>query len=188
MTASGKIGLGQSRRGAAAFLVVLVTTIMLGSAFVALNTVRGTSLRVMESRDMSRALEVADSCASGAIKALPELLDTMILLMEMEEEASQTGEELDLNANEIYSEQFDLSYFGEQPFEIPEQTPWCRASIVNIQDETPPPGWSEDGGCFKRVTLNVEGQILLVRGEAEADVLASREVNVIGLFGPVQCF
>ncbi|MCA9562536.1 MAG: hypothetical protein KC561_03560 [Myxococcales bacterium] len=169
----------KNRRGAAVFIVVLMMGVMAGGAILALTQARTSTQVVSVGRQQSRATEVAHGCAAGAVKALPRMLDSLLVLMDIG--AIEVGQ--------IFDEQFDVAYFGPDPF-ASDQSPSCVASIVEIQDAISPSGYSQVGGCFKRITLLVTGEIAGDGngGEELAQVSTTREVMVRGIFGPVGCF
>lgn len=175
--------LATNRRGTAAFVVILLIGVMAAGSFLALAQVRTSLLVVGVGQDQAKAQEVAHACAAGSVKALPVMLNTMLLLMALEDP--------NLHASEMFAEQFDYEFFGEDPYGTTNQVPWCQCSLVDIQDDIPPAGWSERGGCFKRVTLDCTGEISRPStgssDPTQTQVATTREVVVRGLFGPTTC-
>lgn len=174
---------GRHRRGSITVVIVAVIAISMGASFLAFAQVRNSSLIGDESRDSVRALHNAEACAAASVKTLASFLIGIETLMEINPNA---------NANEIYAGQLASNLFGStSAYGRARLNPWCQATITSILRELPPPGWSTNAGCFRRVSLTVLGA-LYEPASANTDVTQTRAgteriLEVQGLFGPILC-
>jgi hypothetical protein len=176
----------RQRRGTAVAIVMLLILSVTGLGLAAISVGTQEIQFAVVGTDSSRALNVADACAAGAVKALPSLLETYILLTEWLPPSALPIP--------IVPAQFDSSFFAnasEAPFGSLHLAADCEAFIIDIADDEAAPGYSEGGGCFKRVTLRVTGWLRRT-GAASSDILqqqarTEREIIVRGIFGPIVC-
>lgn len=188
------------RRGAAVPVIVLLVLAVTGMGMLAIRQGQQSVTQGIVATDAQRALEVADACAAGAMKALPMFLDVYLMMMRQSAIAENmgsgegTGASIDWDAPPIFHEQFDPNYFGDDPFGNSPRSADCVVTIDEIADDAPAPGYSEGGGCFKRITLRVTASLSRTHAGnvASSDIMQNqsetvREVIVRGLFGPVSC-
>jgi hypothetical protein len=175
--------LGTNRRGSALLVVLLLALAVTGMGLMSIRHGQEEIAFSIVSTDSQRALDVADACAAGAIKTLPLMLDYYLTQM------SSTGE-----FPPIVNQQFDANFFGNEPFGAAPRVASCVVTIEEISDDAPAPGYSEGGGCFKRISLRATASLSRTTpgGVESSDILQQqsatvRQVIVRGLFGPVTC-
>jgi hypothetical protein len=183
--------LRRGRRGSAILVVVLLMLAVTGLGLLALRQGQDSVTLGSVSTDAQRALQIADACAAGAVKTLPTMLDAYLMLIrEFADDPAQWPP--------IFHQQLDASFFGDDATRQYGDSPRradCVVQILDIADDLSAPGYSEGGGCFKRITLLATAGLSRFRpvGGTSSDVLQRdsrtvREVLVRGLFGPVNCF
>ncbi|MBN1947086.1 MAG: hypothetical protein JW797_15530 [Bradymonadales bacterium] len=173
----------RNRQGSAVLLIVLLVLAVTGLGLLTMQQGQQQVTYGMVATDSQRALDVADACAAGAIKTLPFMLDYYL------SQASATGV-----FPPIVNQQFDANFFGYSPFGAAPRAATCVVTIEEVADDAPAPGYSEGGGCFKRVTLRAVATLFSVTpGSLESIDIEQRQnatvrqVVVRGLFGPVSC-
>ena len=163
-------------------IILMVMGITMGGSFLAFTQVRSSSLVATEARDSSRALQNATTCANAAVKSLPGMLNAILILADLNPT---------LGAQQLYASQLDDNLFGDTPYGHQELIPWCQATLTEIQDQLPPPGWDTKAGCFKEVHMIVDGQLLEQASDntnvRQTRALTERVLVVRALFGPVLC-
>jgi hypothetical protein len=177
----GSRSIPTQRRGAAVFMVIGIIGLTTASSLLAINQVQSNLNIVDSSVQQAASHQVATACSAGALKVLPGLLDSMIQLMEQGVAYSDS----------LFASQFDVAFFGESPLGGDERAPFCVSRIIDIQDDIPMVGYSRRGGCFKRVTLEVEGIVSRESADTATEVQrqteTSRTIVLHGTFGPLAC-
>lgn len=177
----GRLALRRDREGIAVLVVVLMTLAVAGLATLTIFQGRDHFTREMVLTDSVRALDAADACAAGALKVLPRMLDYYVTMLSQ-------GQDVPL-----VHQQFDPYFFGDQFGADDPRWADCVVQIVEIADDLPAPGYSEGGGCFKRITLRSTATVARTTStQASADISqnqigTTREVIVRGAFGPTTC-
>ena len=173
----------RNRRGAAVIVILLLILAVTGMGLMAIRQAQQGVTHGIVNTDSQRALQIADACAAGAIKALPPILDYYLM------EWRETG-----TAPDMYDEDIDENFFGDEPFGWAPRTAQCIVRLEEVAEDAPAPGYSEGGGCFYRISLRATA----VLGRTHASGVASsniqqnqsntvRQVIVRGLFGPASC-
>lgn len=177
--------LRHDRRGAAVAVIVLLILAVTGLGLLAMRQGQQSITLGRVNTDSQRALALADACAAAAVKTLPVILDTYMMF-------AREGSGIP----PIVPAQFGSDFFGT-PTYGPDSpyTASCTVELEDIQDDAPAPGYSEGGGCFKRITLRSTGTLVRTSpsGVASSDFeqagsATERQVLVRGLFGPTNCY
>ena len=170
------------RRGAAVWAVIAVVAMTTGTSMMAIQRIRVNMTVVQASGRNARAEQISHGCTDGAFAVLPSMLDSIMMQMTFDTDGS-------FHSNEIYLSQIDADMFHNTTALLHENAvPTCITRLDEMNSHAPMPGYSSEGGCFKLVTMTVEGGY--TRAIASADDLpttTSRTTVARGIIGPVQC-
>ena len=175
-----------TRRGIAAPIVMLTVLAATGMAVMSLQDASSASVQAAVLRESSRADQIAAACASAAIPMLPRIMDFYTM-------SYQAALEADPGATymPIVHQQWDPSFFGDDPFGDAIRDADCVIQIVDIASAGPGVGSSANVGCFSRVTLHVTATVGM--SGAISDDITQNITDVVSevvtrvLVGPGNC-
>lgn len=175
-----------NRRGYAAVLVMGMMVVATSTAVTSLRYTNshGTTASVL--METIRADEIASACASASIPMLPRIMDFYTMSYQAALAADPEAEYLP-----IVHQQWDPSFFGDNPFGDAIRDADCVIQIVDISSAGPGVGSSANVGCFSRVTLHITATVGV--SESVSQDITQNLTNVISevvarvLVGPGNC-
>ena len=174
------------RRGYAAPMVMMLMLAATATATVGLRYTNSHAVTASVLLEAIRADEIASACTSAAITMLPRIMDFYTMSYQAALEADPEADYMP-----IVHQQWDPSFFGDNPFGNAVRDADCVIQIVDIASAGPGVGSSANVGCFSRVTLHVtatvgvSSSVSLDITQNQTDVIS--EVVARVLVGPGNC-